>query len=102
MAMMRKLDLARLLGRHEPTKARERDLALALIASRVLAPGSKLATVRALAPETASTSLAGCWSWARWRKRIYAALDWLGDQQARVEQPWRIGAYRTARWCSTT
>ena len=29
LAMMRKLDLARLLGRHEPAKARERDLAFA-------------------------------------------------------------------------
>ncbi len=87
MAMMRKLDLARLLGRHEPTKARERDLALALIASRVLAPGSKLATVRALAPETASTSLGRMLELGAVEEReIYAALDWLGDQQARVEQ----------------
>jgi hypothetical protein len=87
LAMMRKLDLARLLGRHEPAKARERDLALALIASRVLAPGSKLATVRALSPETASTSLGRMLELGTVEEReIYAALDWLGDQQVRVEQ----------------
>ncbi len=87
LAMMRKLDLARLLGRHEPARARERDLALALIASRVLAPGSKLATVRALAPETASTSLGRMLELGEVDEReIYAALDWLGGQQARVEQ----------------
>jgi hypothetical protein len=38
IGMMRKLDLPRLLNR---TNARERDLALALIASRIIAPGSK-------------------------------------------------------------
>src|SRR5919205_1025393 len=54
IAMMRKLGLPRLLSR---TVSRERDLALALIASRIMAPGSKLATARALSPETASSSL---------------------------------------------
>jgi hypothetical protein len=57
VGMMRKLDLPRLLSR---TVSRERDLALALIASRIIAPGSKLATARALSPETASSSLGGC------------------------------------------
>src|SRR3954451_12898064 len=47
LGMMRKLDLPRLLGR---TVSRERDLALAMIASRLIAPGSKPATVRALSP----------------------------------------------------
>jgi hypothetical protein len=54
IGMMRKLDLPRLLSR---TVSRERDLALALIASRIVAPGSKLATARALSPETAGSSL---------------------------------------------
>ena len=51
VGMMRKLDL---LGR---TVSRERDLALAMIASRLIASCSKLATLRALSPETASSSL---------------------------------------------
>jgi hypothetical protein len=45
LAAARRLGLARLLDR-EP--CRERDLCVAMIVARVLAPGSKLATVRAL------------------------------------------------------
>jgi hypothetical protein len=57
LGMARKLDLPRLLlGRGRTGAARWRDLALAMIVNRILAPGSKLATVRALAPETATSS----------------------------------------------
>jgi hypothetical protein len=84
IGMMRKLDLPRLLGR---TASRERDLALALIANRILAPGSKLATVRALAAETATSSLGRVLELGAVEEReIYAALDWLGSQQARLER----------------
>ncbi len=83
-AMMRKLDLPRLFSR---TATRERDLALALVASRVIAPGSKLATLRSLAPETASSSLGRVLDLGAIEEReIYAALDWLGAQQARIER----------------
>lgn len=81
---MRKLDLPRLLSR---TVSRERDLALAMIASRIIAPGSKLATVRALSAETASSSLGRVLDLGDIEEReIYAALDWLGGEQARVER----------------
>src|SRR5689334_8703396 len=84
IGVMRKLDLPRLLGR---TASRERDLALAMIASRVIAPGSKLATVRALSPETASSSLGRVLDLGAIEEReIYAALDWLGAGQARIER----------------
>jgi Transposase DDE domain len=84
IAMMRKLDLPRLLSR---TVSRERDLALALIASRIIAPGSKLATARALSPETASSSLGRVLDLGAIEEReIYAALDWLGEQQDRIER----------------
>lgn len=84
IAMMRKLELPRLLGR---TATRERDLALALIASRVTAPGSKLATLRSLAPETACSSLGRVLDLGAIEQReIYAALDWLGDQQLHIER----------------
>ncbi|MBV8576238.1 MAG: IS1634 family transposase, partial [Acetobacteraceae bacterium] len=84
IGMMRKLDLPRLLGR---TVSRERDLALALIASRIIAPGSKLATARALSPETASSSLGRVLDLGIIEEReIYAALDWLGEQQDRIER----------------
>ena len=84
IGMMRKLDLPRLLSR---TVSRERDLALALIASRIIAPGSKLATARALSPETASSSLGRVLDLGVIEEReIYTALDWLGEQQDRMER----------------
>src|SRR5208282_2350618 len=84
VGMMRKLDLPRLISR---TASRERDLALAMIASRLIAPDSKLATLRALSPETASSSLGRVLDLGVIEEReIYAALDWLGGQQARIER----------------
>lgn len=84
LAMMRRLELPRLLGR---TATRERELALALIANRVITPASKLATLRALAPETASSSLGQVLGLGAIEEReIYAALDWLGARQARLER----------------
>jgi hypothetical protein len=84
LATMRRLDLMRLLGR---AASRERDLALALVASRVVAPGSKLATMRALSEETATSSLGRELGLGAIREaEIYAALDWLGEQQERIER----------------
>jgi DDE family transposase len=84
LATMRRLELPRLLAR---TATRERELALALIAGRVLHPASKLATLRARAPETASSSLGQVLGLGAIEEReIYAALDWLGAQQARLER----------------
>ena len=84
LGMMRKLDLPRLLGR---AASRERDLALALIVSRVISPGSKLSTLRGLNPESATSSLGQVLGLGMIEEReIYAALDWLGAQQARVER----------------
>jgi hypothetical protein len=84
LAMMRKLELPRLLAR---AATRERDLALALIAHRVLRPASKLATLRALAPETASSSLGQVLGLGPIEEReIYAALDWLGTRRGRLER----------------
>ncbi len=84
LATMRRLDLMRLLGR---ASSRERDLALALVASRVVAPGSKLATMRALSEETATSSLGRELGLGAIREaEIYAALDWLGEQQERIER----------------
>src|SRR6476619_1671420 len=58
LGMALKLDLPRLLlGRRRMGAVRWRDLALAMIVNRVITPASKLATVRALAPETATSSL---------------------------------------------
>src|SRR5882724_3421909 len=65
---------------------RYRDLALALIVNRVIAPASKLATVRALNPQTAASSLGDRLGLGEVGEReIYECLDWLLDQQERIE-----------------
>ncbi|MBV8455314.1 MAG: hypothetical protein JO122_01710, partial [Acetobacteraceae bacterium] len=35
-------------------------------------------------------------------REIYAALDWLGRQQERIERGWQSGTSATARWFCTT
>jgi hypothetical protein len=89
LGQARQLDLPRrLLGRGGGAQAaRSRDLVLAMLIQRLVAPGSKLATVRALALETANSSLGALLGLGAVQEReIYAALDWLGEQQARVER----------------
>ena len=79
-------------GKPDPGEGRLKDLALAMIVARVIAPGSKLSTLRALSLETANSSLglvldlAGEDAPPIETREIYAALDWLGDQQERIEK----------------
>lgn len=69
-----------------PPSRRARDLVMALIVNRVIAPASKLATVRALNPETAASSLGERLGLGVVGEReIYQALDWLVEQQERIE-----------------
>jgi len=73
-------------GRGSPASRRFRDLVLALIVNRIIAPASKLATVRALTPQTAASSLGERLSLGEVEEReIYQSLDWLLDQQERIE-----------------
>ena len=80
LAMASRLGLARLLDR---APSRERSLALAMIAQRVLAPGSKLACTRQLAQSTLADELAVGDVDA---DDLYAALDWLGERQQAIER----------------
>ncbi len=83
-----RIGLATLLTERRGGRAsrRYRDLALALIVNRVIAPASKLATVRALNPETAATSLGERLALGEVAEReIYECLDWLVAQQERIE-----------------
>jgi CBS domain-containing protein len=83
-----RLGLPKLLTerRGGPMSRRNRDLVLALIVARVIAPASKLATVRALSPETAASSLGERLGLGAVEEReIYACLDWLLAQQERLE-----------------
>jgi hypothetical protein len=77
-AMAAKLGLPALLG----PAGRERDLALALIVSRVVAPASKLATLAWWADTALGADLgAGQVS----TDAVYAAMDWLAGRQDGIE-----------------
>jgi hypothetical protein len=78
-AMARQLDLPALLG--EP--CRSRDLAYALIVSRVLAPGSKLSTLSGWADTTLGPDLGVTGAST---DEIYAAMDWLHARQDDIEK----------------
>jgi len=78
-AMARQLGLAGLLG----PACRSRDIALALIVSRVVRPRSKLSTL-AWWPDTtlgADLGVAGAST-----DEIYAAMDWLAGRQEAIER----------------
>jgi hypothetical protein len=77
-AMAVKLGLPGLLG----PAGRQRDLALALIISRVIAPASKLSTLAWWADVTlgADLGVAGAST-----DDLYAAMDWLEDRQDAIE-----------------
>jgi hypothetical protein len=81
---IKKLGVDRLLAsRRSP----ERDRAVALIAARVLAPDSKLATARALDAKSATSTLGEMLGLETVEADdLYAALDWLGGRQAKVEK----------------
>ena len=85
-ATIRKLGLDRTLQGRSQVERRVRDLIEAMIVERIVAPGSKLALHRALAPQTATSSLALSLGLADVAEReVYAALDWLVAEQARIE-----------------
>jgi hypothetical protein len=79
LAMARRLDLAKLLDR---SACRERDLCMAMIVGRVIAPGSKLGTVRTLGQSTLAEE---CNALGADEDDLYLAMDWLLDRQKLVE-----------------
>src|ERR1700730_8706458 len=79
----RKIGLDRLLGPHGN---RCRDLILALVVSRIVDPGSKLAAARALSPDTATSSLGEQLGLGVVDEdELYGALDWLAVRQPAIE-----------------
>lgn len=83
LGVIGKIGLDRLLG---PQGNRPRDLVVAMIVSRIIAPASKLATTKGLNPMTATTSLSqilglGEVAYAE----LYQALDWLLARQPAIE-----------------
>jgi transposase len=87
LGLARAIGLDRLLGptnKHAPN--RPRDLVLAMIVSRVIAPASKLATAKALDPATAASSLGVELGLGDVDEdELYAALDWLHERQSAIE-----------------
>jgi transposase len=80
LEMIRKLELERLIS-SQP--CRERDLVVAMIAQRLIDPCSKLATTRLWHTTTLAEELGV--GEAR-EDDLYAAMDWLGERQERIEK----------------
>ena len=88
LGVIETLDLRRLLlsKARDAQSRRYRDIVLALIVDRLIGPRSKLAFARSLAGEAASSSIGEVLGLGDVAEReVYAALDWLLAQQARVE-----------------
>ena len=79
LGMVRSLGLPGMLDRGP---ARARDLAIALVAGRLVAPASKLATATLLGTTTLG---AACGVEGADENELYAAMDWLLTRQPRVE-----------------
>jgi Transposase DDE domain len=86
LGMLRKLKLDRVLSQGGRHPSREVSLSIAMIVARLLDPVSKLATARLLDAETANCSLGAVLGFtAVDEQELYDALDWLVDQQERIE-----------------
>jgi transposase len=84
LGTLRRLHLDRLI---DTQASRELDLVVALIVARVLEPASKLATSRALHPDTLSSTLGELLHLdSPSEDELYQAMDWLLPRQARIEQ----------------
>jgi transposase len=79
LVMARRLELSRLLDRQA---CRERDLCMAMIVGRVIAPGSKLGTVRSLGQSTLAQELSVD---GADEDDLYEAMDWLLERQGAIE-----------------
>jgi transposase len=83
LGMIRKLKLETIIS---PVACNQRDLVLAMIVSRILAPCSKLAAARALDTETLSTSLGEVLGIESADvSELYRSMDWLLVRQVEVE-----------------
>jgi hypothetical protein len=84
LGTLRDIGLDRILG---PAGSRCRDLVIAMMVARLIAPASKLATARMLDPATAASSLGDVLGLgAVDEDELYAAIDWLGERQQAIEK----------------
>ncbi len=83
LGTLRCLGLENILARQ---RSRQRDLCVAMIAARVIAPLSKLGLVRALRSHSASSSLAEALQVGDADEdELYASMDWLLARQPKIE-----------------
>jgi len=83
LGTLRKIGLDRLLG---PVGNRCRDVVIAMMVARLIAPVSKLATAKALDPATAACSLGAALDLGEVDEdELYTALDWLLERQPQIE-----------------
>ena len=81
---LRKIGLERLITSR---RCRESNLVLAMMVSRMVKPGSKLATTRRITAETAASSIGSELGLeAVSEVELYKAMDWLVKRQNRIEQ----------------
>jgi len=88
LGQLRKIALDRLMlsTAKDEASRRHRDLVVGMIVDRLVAPRSKLGFVRAVNGESANTSLGEVLALGKVAEHeVYAALDWLGTQQERIE-----------------
>ena len=84
LGTLRNIGLDRMLG---PPRNRCRDVVIAMLVARLIAPASKLATARMLDPLTASSSLGEVLGLGPVDEdELYVALDWLGERQEAIEK----------------
>jgi transposase len=83
LGTLKKIGLDRLIS---SKPCREAQLVIAMLVLRIISPGSKLANLTGLQPETAQHTLAGelCLQDIE-TPELYEALDWLLKRQARIE-----------------
>ena len=84
LGTLRTLRLDRLI---DPAQSPQRERVLAMVAARILDPGSKLATARGLAEASARDSLAETLGLGPLDEDdLYASMDWLLERQDRIER----------------
>jgi hypothetical protein len=80
LGVLRDLDLERLISRE---RCRERDLVVAMICQRLIAPGSKLSATRRFSQTTLSDELS---LGEVTEAELLSAMDWLVERQPRIER----------------
>lgn len=84
LATLRKLGLDKVIVSR---RCRERDLIVAMITARIVCAGSKLATARAIAGDSAQTTLGELLDIEDVTENdLYDAMDWLLPRQGRIEK----------------